>query len=601
MRMNKICSVVDSPLTLPEIIHNLAVELKRQGEVIESMSGDRLEHLVRENIDRLVDDGSMETFINQIVLTNLNDKIDEICFLMSEPSTPDANTQQLQAVLDVARTGEKQVRVRYPNGTYQLKTCILYSNTTIECSSNTKFKHIMTTFYDEATKTQKQVPILFLNAMPYNTQDSQITGYNGHSNIKFIGGILECHSAFLLSHGRNIHLESITMCKGQRDHYIQIGGCQNVTIKDCQFLGTTERASGRNYVEMIQIDWLTSGGQPYWTETSPFFDSTINDNIVIDGCEFKEDSAPNNYVQCAIGSHSSDGTNKNTNITIRNCRIYNARYGGITLNRMKNVYVENNIIESSYNHNGGIMATQCHNLTIGGANVLKGGLRGCRIMDSQNVLVNGAKIQESSNSTEVFLITETIGATIQNVMFENVSGNYGISCRNSQYVIVTNNIGIDSVFKSAFVNVYTKDDGTSSHVSVTNNMVNGSQYRNTTGQPIFGEREYLSKTDIEVGGIIYLDEPITNFKDLQITISCYGYRRCLLEFNGSSQCVLSFINLGENSIGFQLTEIVIKKISDSQLQFETCLRTRMEDNGEWSYQIPTNCLVKNISGIRLNY
>ena len=601
--MNNICSVVDSPLTLPELIHNLVIELKRQGEVIDSMSGERLEQLVRENIDRLVDDGSMETFINQIVLANLNDKIDEICFLIGEPSTPEVNTQQLQAVLDVAKTGEKQVRVRYPNGTYQLKSCILYSNTTIECSSNTKFIHVMTSYYNEIKDAYKQVPILFLNALPYGAEDSQITGYNGHSNIKFIGGILECRSAFLLSHGRNIHLEGITMCKGEQDHYIQIGGCQNVTIKDCQFLGVTERGSNRHYVEMIQIDWLTSGGQPYWNETAPFFDSTINDNIVIDGCEFKEDVSPYNYIQCAIGSHSSDGDNKNTNITIKNCRIYNVRYGGLTMNRMKNVYVENNIINSSYSHNGNLIATQCHNLTVGGANVFIGGMRGCRIMNCQNVLVNGAKIMDCSNSSEVFLLAETLGANISNVMFENVTGKYGISSRNNHYAIISHNICINSAISSAFVNVYEKDDGTSEHIQVIDNICDVKQCQNSSKLSVFGKREYLIKEEINPYETILLDEPMSNFVDLNINISCYGIHNHVLDFTNTSQNSYTLINLPENSSGdiaFIMTEVVITKVSETELTFTQCNRVRM-DNGVYTVQDPTNCTIKNISGTRVSY
>lgn len=603
MIMNNICSVINSPLSLPEIVHNLAIELKRQGDVIEAMSGEQLETLVRQNIDRLVENGSMETFINEIVLKNLNDKIDEICFLIGEPQDVATNTSLLQGMLNMGRGGDRHITIRFGKGVYELQTCILYHNTTIECSSRTTLKHIPTSFYNAQNDIWKQVPILFLNAEPFESYDSTITEYNGYSNIKFIGGVLECKSAFLFSHGQNIHLEGIVMRYGQQDHYIQIGGCRNLTVKECTFYGTTERASNRQYVEMIQIDWLTSGGQPYWNENAPFFDSTVNDNITVDGCIFKEDVAPYNHVQCAVGSHSSDGTNKNLNITIKNCRIENVRYGGLTLNRMKNVYVENNVINSSYAHNGSVIATQCHNLTVGGANVFIGGNRGCRVMNCQNVLVHGAKIIDTSNTSEVFLLTETIGACISQVIFDNVSGNYGISCRNNEYVVIKDNICINSIIKTAFTNVYVKDGKSSSHIQIKDNMVDGVQVRNTSGQPIFGIREYLMKDNIAPLGTIMLDEPLSNFIDLNINISCYGIHNCVLDFTNATQNTFTLINIPENStnqIGFIMTEVVITKVSDTELTFSQCNRVRL-DGEVYSFQDPTNCTIKNISGIRVSY
>ena len=83
--MNHIPTVINTPLSLPELVHNLTIELKNQGDIIESITGEQLEQLVKENIDRLVLDGTMERFINEIVLKDLNDKIDEICFMMGEP------------------------------------------------------------------------------------------------------------------------------------------------------------------------------------------------------------------------------------------------------------------------------------------------------------------------------------------------------------------------------------------------------------------------------------------------------------------------------------------------------------------------------------
>ena len=601
--MNHIPTVINTPLSLPELVHNLTIELKNQGDIIESITGEQLEQLVKENIDRLVLDGTMERFINEIVLKDLNDKIDEICFMMGEPQDATSNTALLQGMLNMGRGGDHHIIIRFGKGVYELQTCILYHNTTIECSSRTTLKHISTSFYNSSKDTWKQVPILFLNAEPFESYDSTITGYNGYSNIKFTGGTLECKSAFLFSHGQNIHLEGITMRYGVQDHYIQIGGCRNLMIKDCTFYGTTERGDNRQYVEMIQIDWLTSGGQPYWSENAPFFDSTVNDNITVDGCIFKEDVSPYNYVQCAVGSHSSDGDNKNLNITIKNCRIENVRYGGLTLNRMKNVYVENNVITSSYAHNGNIIATQCHNLTVGGANVMIGGNRGCRIMNCQNVLVQGAKIIDSSNSSEVFLITETIGANIMGNMFDNISGKYGISCRNNQYAIISHNICINSAISSSFVNVYEKDGGTSSHVQVMDNMCDIRQCQNSSKLSVFGKREYLIKEDVKPLGTILLDEPMSNFIDLNINISCYGIHNCVLDFTNTKQNTFTLVNIPENStdqIGFIMTEVVITKVSDTELTFSQCNRVRL-DGEVYSFQDPTNCTIKNISGIRVSY
>ena len=312
--------------TLNELICKLAQKMdevitqsNESFNYLDWLKGQGLSDEVIKIMEEWKDDGTLENLINIEKYNKLKDelleifdnKINRLAFIMPEPSDASTNTRILQSYLDIAKENNVQVTILFKNGNYKLNTCIIYSNTNIILSNKTNLIHIMNSYYNPDTGSNKDIPILFLNSKPFDTDDSNITSYNGRSNIRFIGGNLDCHSGFLLNHGENILIEKVKFKNIKSDHAIQIGGCKNVIIKDCEFNGMLNTNDNRQYVEMIQIDWVTSTGQPYWVSGSNIFDSTINDGIIIENCRFKKGSDNYGYLKTCIGSHSNDGANKN--------------------------------------------------------------------------------------------------------------------------------------------------------------------------------------------------------------------------------------------------------------------------------------------------
>ena len=71
-----------------------------------------------------------------------------------------------------------------------------------------------------------------------------------------------------------------------------------------------------------------------------------------------------------IGSHSSDGDNKNKNIIIKNCNFNGYSFRALTLNRMENVVIDNNIFEDTENTQA-INISYSKNVTITSTNKIK--------------------------------------------------------------------------------------------------------------------------------------------------------------------------------------------------------------------------------------
>ena len=160
----------------------------------------------------------------------------EIEMTMPKPGTMQENTENLQRCLNVAKETGLNIRIKFRPGTYELTTCVIYSNTHIILSNGTYLKHVMTTYRNPAAGTNVNIPMLFVNAKPFDVEDSNITGYNGHSNIHFEGGTIEAFTPFLFCHGMNITVENVCMPKTKYYHYIQVAACKNFLLKNSQFL-----------------------------------------------------------------------------------------------------------------------------------------------------------------------------------------------------------------------------------------------------------------------------------------------------------------------------------------------------------------------------
>ena len=493
-------------------------------------------------IDELV--GSNNNLSNQI--NNFNSQLDTIAITMPPPSTVDINTKNLQNILDKAKGKNINLTVQFLGGYYELYTCIIYDNTTIKMCSNTTLKNKLTSFTNSNTSESINVNILFMNAKPLDNEDSNITGYDGRSNIVIDGGTIDCISAFCLCHGQNITIKNVVFKNCSSSHYMQIGGCKNVKIQNCKFIGTTEKEASRNYVEYIQLDWLISAGQPYWSSTSSIFDSTVNDGIEIDGCEFERGINDYNFMYTCIGSHSSDGDNRNKNIIIKNCNFNGYSFRALTLNRMENVVIDNNIFEDTENTQA-IAITYSNNVTITSTNKIKKGKRGISSTNSSNIKIDGVLIEKVNADSDFILIGECTNVELNKVRFIdcNTTG-YNVLIRNCTNVSADKCQDINTTAGGGhFFRLNIKDGGINERITIKDTITDKKEISlNSANSIICSRQEVLWEGEIS-SGEIPLSDSINKFKNLKAYIRFYGNNIKDLNFVNTFAYIKEF-NLADN-------------------------------------------------------
>jgi nitrous oxidase accessory protein NosD len=189
-----------------------------------------------------------------------------------------------------------------------------------------------------------------------NSNPADIIGYEyNKGSLTVMGGIFRNSNAnnslISLCHGDGILFERVTFLNTIDSHTLDIGGCRNVIIRDCQFKGyqLTQAAadSGANFREAIQIDLATSFGLP---DSHSSHDSTPCENVLIENCFFgrnPDEISFNKGFQVAIGTHTQVIGRKSKNITIKNNVMEDIQLYGIQVVGMDNVLIENNIIQSN--------------------------------------------------------------------------------------------------------------------------------------------------------------------------------------------------------------------------------------------------------------
>lgn len=279
---------------------------------------------------------------NVAVIESEIEKLKGSTFLMPEPSTVEVDSVILQELLNKAINSNEEIKIIFPKGIYELYPSYIFSNTRIEMCKGTVLIHKNKNILDPEQGVEVSQTSIFYNARPFNDEDKNIIGYNGNSNITIIGGEIRTGCITML-HGQDIEFKSVTIRDTKYSHAFQIGGCKNVLFDRCKFIGHGPQAADRQYVELIQIDWVTHTGIPGWTSDSAIYDSTVNDGVIMRDCTFEaSDTEGYGQLYTAIGTHSSDGTNRNKNITIDNCIIKDCTYAPITANRMIGVNAINN-------------------------------------------------------------------------------------------------------------------------------------------------------------------------------------------------------------------------------------------------------------------
>ncbi|MGM9987236.1 MAG: glycosyl hydrolase family 28-related protein [Bacillaceae bacterium] len=235
-----------------------------------------------------------------------------------------------QRALDIAKT--QPVEIFVPNGTYRMtKELKIYSNTTIRCGSNVRV-------------VRDHSGYLIVNGFR-RTEETPTTagGYNGHGNLKFIGGLYDGNgvlqrskaSIFHIIHADTVTVENATFKDVANSHHIEFNSSQNVYVNNCSFLGHV----GTDTVnEAIQLDLAKKDLTKIGAD-----DSTPCRNVWITNCYFgNSDTSGSNTIMRAIGSHTTTINRWHENIHIENNIIENTASFAIRALSWKNISIVNN-------------------------------------------------------------------------------------------------------------------------------------------------------------------------------------------------------------------------------------------------------------------
>ena len=513
---------------------------------------------VQSIIDTMLEDGTLEKLINVEKLNrietelnnnieNIKSEVENIVITMPPPSTIEENTENLQNILDRAKDKNVNLTVNFLGGHYELYTCIIYDNTTIKMTNNTELRNNHIRFNNPYTSESANINILFMNAKPLDNDDSNIFGYNGRSNIVIDGGIIDCISAFCLCHGKNITIKNVTFKNCSSSHYIQIAACKNVKIQNCKFIGTTEKTLDRNYVEFIQIDSMTYAGQPYWSSTSNIYDNTVNDCIEIDNCEFVKGVGDYNFMYTCIGSHSNDNTALNKNITIKNCKFTGYSNNALTINRMKNVIIDNNNFEDSEN-TVAISITYSNNISLTSSNKIIGGRRAISSTDSSNIKIDGVLIEKVNADSDIILIGESDKVELNKIrIIDSNSTGYNVIIRNSKNVSAYNCQDVNTTVESGyFFRTYIREDGeVNERITIKDTISDKKEVLVSSANTIICSKQEVLWEGEMSSGEIPLSDNINKFKNLKVYIKFYGNNIKNLNFVGDFAYIKDF-NLSDN-------------------------------------------------------
>lgn len=545
------------------------------------------------NADKL---NKIESGIAQIDM-----KLDKINIIMPKPGTVEENTAILQGYLDLAKDNKTNVVIRFDAGEYKLNNCVIYSNTSLLLNNQTKLIHVRNSYYNPETQADKVVPVLFTNVKPFDTDDMKITGYNGRSNIYFEGGIIDAYCAFVLCHGRNIKINGTRFINTKSDHVMQIGACKNVTIENCEFEGMAETANDRQYVEMIQIDWMLNSALPYWTTNALLYDGTVNDTITIDKCKFKKGQDDYAHLKTGIGSHGTMDGEMNRNIIIKNCDFIDFEYTGVNIYGMTNVLLTNNRFQTTAGDLNSMHINTSDHVVVEKSNYFNFGRRAIWCVDSSNVNIDAITINKLTSDSDFLFVVRSNNVRLNGVTFvECSSEQYMALIRDSSDVSAVNCAEVNCEAPMEFFHVYATSGNVTKNISIRNTNTDKPEIKLTSGSSIIADIEETLWTGSIDTGAITLKQDITKFKDLKILLSWYGESIHDLSFSNNAAFIKNF-NMPDDisgTISVSFLELVIDKESDTAIKIRVNNGVTFKDG---KFEAGNSAKVKSIVGKRIRY
>lgn len=181
---------------------------------------------------------------------------------------------------------------------------------------------------------------MFLN------HDSGDFGRNGCGNVAISGGVIDMQGkrcSFIFSCAENVKMENIVFLNGPNNHAIQLGGCQNVTIRDCTFAGYNY-SNNNTGAETIQIEQTHPGAMGAVGNTPSIFEEGEHyfcENVQILDCWFGP-SEQYDSPTYAIGHHGQSYRPAVTGLVIQGCVFDNCRCSAISYPAFSDVVIRQN-------------------------------------------------------------------------------------------------------------------------------------------------------------------------------------------------------------------------------------------------------------------
>ena len=298
------------------------------------------------------------------------------------------------------------------------------------------------------------------------------TGYgSGGQNIrvagiKFTGDFANDKTTcgFALHHAKNVVVEQCEFYESQGPgHSLDLTGCDNITIRSCEFVGFKEAEPGSGYrrTEAIQLD-VSIAAAPSVVDDAGSFDGLFTRNVIVEGCVFRELTvAGTNYpAPNPMGSHGVVEGSRPENIVFRNNTVgrltvdtTSAYRGAIHFPGVKNLLVEgnrfdnrtsNNRIIGLYAETSGVSNTEDFNQTgLPNTTIAPVVVEDVVIRGNEFVLSNSV----TSNYQEAIFIDGTVGTVTESsqrhVSNVTISGNrFDLSMRAGEMVRVEGAQGV---------------------------------------------------------------------------------------------------------------------------------------------------------------
>lgn len=339
------------------VVELLYLIINRVNDVIDVLNGVTsigIEHIVVDELNRWLDDGTLAKVINEEVFTELSSAIDalkilDVALLGAKGDGISNDTQYFETGMQALKLiGGGTLHV--PKGTYSVGYFLLESNSHLQLDNEAVLK--------------AQLPVIASNFL---AEETHIGGYNGRSNIKISGGTIDANGYHVsagtpiqFGHCHDIVIENVRFINTVDDHALELVGVNRAVIDNCRFEGYVNKTGiTKAYKEAIQIDFCASGHGG-----GGLADMTPSKNVTVRKCYFGGLDSYYGVFPSAVGSHGETVFLENPmdNIVVENCMIDGCRNGGITPYGWSNSRISGNVIKDSEGF--GIMLKYCDNVII---------------------------------------------------------------------------------------------------------------------------------------------------------------------------------------------------------------------------------------------